>query len=96
MACIYGDIMKIDTTGASEDTARQDKLTIKGVEASKKLAEIDLARMEKYKSIITKVGRARKMDTAVIAAIISRETRAGNLLKNGWDTTGNGFGLMQV
>ncbi|CAM4611845.1 unnamed protein product [Leuciscus chuanchicus] len=52
--------------------------------------------MEKYKSIITNVGRAKKMDPAVIAGIISRETRAGNLLKNGRDSTGNGFGLMQV
>ncbi|XP_073676223.1 lysozyme g isoform X2 [Garra rufa] len=96
MASIYGDIMKVDTTGASEATAKQDKLTIKGVEASKKLAEHDLTRVEKYKSIITKVGKAKKLDPAVIAAIISRESRAGNGLKNGWDPTGNGFGLMQV
>ncbi|KAK7138343.1 hypothetical protein R3I94_013835 [Phoxinus phoxinus] len=96
MACIYGDVMKIDTTGASEATAKQDKLTIKGVEASKKLAEHDLARMENYKSIITKVGRAKKMDPAVIAAIISRESRAGAALKDGWGDHGNGFGLMQV
>ncbi|KAK7141666.1 hypothetical protein R3I93_015719 [Phoxinus phoxinus] len=96
LACIYGDVMKIDTTGASEATAKQDKLTIKGVEASKKLAEHDLARMENYKSIITKVGRAKKMDPAVIAAIISRESRAGAALKDGWGDHGNGFGLMQV
>jgi len=31
VACIYGDIMKIDTTGASEATAKQDKLTVKGM-----------------------------------------------------------------
>lgn len=30
LAYIYGDLMKIDTTGASEKTAKQDKLTIKG------------------------------------------------------------------
>ncbi|XP_067313996.1 lysozyme g-like [Pseudorasbora parva] len=96
LACIYGDIMKIDTTGASEKTARQDKLTVKGVEASKKLAEHDLARMEKYKSIINKVGKAKKMEPAVIAAIISRESRAGAALKDGWGDHGNGFGLMQV
>uniref|UniRef100_A0A673JLF6 Lysozyme g n=1 Tax=Sinocyclocheilus rhinocerous TaxID=307959 RepID=A0A673JLF6_9TELE len=96
LAYIYGDIMKIDTTGASEATAKQDKLTIKGVEASKKLSEHDLARVEKYKSMITKVGKAKKMDPAVIAAIISRESRAGAALKNGWEPAGNGFGLMQV
>ncbi|XP_057205274.1 lysozyme g-like [Triplophysa rosa] len=96
MACIYGDIMKIDTTGASEMTARQDKLTVKGVEASQKLAENDLARMEKYKSKIIKVGKAKQMEPAVIAAIISRESRAGAVLKDGWGDHGNGFGLMQV
>ncbi|XP_067237939.1 lysozyme g-like [Chanodichthys erythropterus] len=96
LACIYGDVMKIDTTGASEATAKQDKLTVKGVEASKKLAEHDLARMEKYKSIIIKVGRAKQMDPAVIAAIISRESRAGAALIDGWGDHGNAFGLMQV
>ncbi|XP_016096679.1 lysozyme g-like [Sinocyclocheilus grahami] len=52
--------------------------------------------MEKYKNMITKVGRAKQMDPAVIAAIISRDSRAGAVLKNGRDPTGNGFGLMQV
>lgn len=33
LLCIFGDVMKIDTTGASEQTARQDKLTVKGMPA---------------------------------------------------------------
>lgn len=52
--------------------------------------------MEKYKSIIIKVGKAKKIEPAVIAAIISRESRAGAALKDGWGDRGNGFGLMQV
>ncbi|XP_016426377.1 lysozyme g-like [Sinocyclocheilus rhinocerous] len=96
MACIYGNIMKIDTTGASQATANQDRLNVNGVEASKKLAETDLARMENYKSMITKVGKAKLMDPAVIAAIISRESRAGAALEGGWGDHGNAFGLMQV
>ncbi|MCJ8733818.1 hypothetical protein PDJAM_G00227930 [Pangasius djambal] len=96
MACTFGDVTKIDTTGASEKTAKQDKLTIKGVDASHKLAEHDLRKMEQYKNIITKVGRAKQMDPAVIAGIISRESRAGAILVNGWGDHGNGFGLMQV
>ncbi|XP_017328786.1 lysozyme g isoform X1 [Ictalurus punctatus] len=96
MAGIFGDVTKIDTTGASEITAKQDKLTVKGVEASNKLAEHDLKKMEQYKSIITKVGRAKKIDPAVIAGIISRESRAGAALVDGWGDHGNGFGLMQV
>ncbi|XP_047658041.1 lysozyme g-like isoform X2 [Tachysurus fulvidraco] len=58
LSSIYGDVMKIETTGASDQTARQDKLTVK--------------------------------------AIISRESRAGAALVNGWGDHGNGFGLMQV
>uniref|UniRef100_A0A3B1KFN3 Lysozyme g n=1 Tax=Astyanax mexicanus TaxID=7994 RepID=A0A3B1KFN3_ASTMX len=96
LTATYGDITKVPTTGASEKTARQDKLTVKGVEASNKLAETDLKKMDQYKSIITKVGHAKQMDPAVIAAIISRESRAGAALVNGLGDKGNGFGLMQV
>ncbi|XP_041112134.1 lysozyme g-like [Polyodon spathula] len=96
MACIYGDVMKIDTTGASEKTAKQDKLTVQGVAASRKMAEHDLANMNKYKQLIIKVGRAQQMDPSVIAGIISRESRAGTQLKDGWGDHGNGYGLMQV
>ncbi len=46
--------------------------------------------------MITKVGKAKKIDPAVIAAIVSRESRAGAALKDGWDPARNGFGLMQV
>lgn len=66
------------------------------MEASFKLAEHDLKNMEQYKDIITKVGKAKQMDPAVIAGIISRESRAGAVLVNGWGDHGNGFGLMQV
>jgi len=40
--------------------------------------------------------KAKKMDPTVIVGIISRESRAENVLKNEWDSAGNGFGLMQV
>ncbi|XP_066504997.1 lysozyme g-like isoform X2 [Hoplias malabaricus] len=67
-----------------------------GVEASYKLAETDLKRMNQYKPMITTVARAKQMDPAVIAGIFSRESRAGAALNNGWGDHGNGFGLMQV
>lgn len=66
------------------------------MEASYKLAENDQKRMEKYKDIILNVANAEEMDPAVIAAIISRESRAGSVLVDGWGDHGNGFGLMQV
>uniref|UniRef100_UPI00398ED9F1 lysozyme g-like n=1 Tax=Pristiophorus japonicus TaxID=55135 RepID=UPI00398ED9F1 len=93
---IYGDITKVDTTGASMDTARQDKLPRAGVEASETMMKTDLARVNKYKALICKVASANQIDPAIIGAIMSRETRGGSGLVNGWGDHGNGFGLMQV
>ncbi|XP_040277907.1 lysozyme g-like isoform X2 [Bufo bufo] len=94
---IYGDIGKVPTSGASRRTAQQDRLTLTGVQASKKLAENDLGKMNQYhKSKIQSVAQKTGMDGAVIAGIISRESRAGSALKNGLGDHNNGFGLMQV
>ncbi|XP_046887572.1 lysozyme g-like 1 [Hypomesus transpacificus] len=96
MASLFGDIMKVETSGASEKTAKQDKLSVKGVEASHKMAEIDMKRMNQYKSMVQTVGLSKSLDPAIIAGIMSRESRAGAALDNGWGDHGNGFGLMQV
>ncbi|XP_048400845.1 lysozyme g-like 1 [Stegostoma tigrinum] len=93
---VYGDITKVDTTGASEKTARQDKLTVEGVAASHKMMSMDLGRVNNYKTLIKKVACANQIDPAIIGAIISRESRGGNALKSGWGDNGNAFGLMQV
>ncbi|GCB69881.1 hypothetical protein scyTo_0008466, partial [Scyliorhinus torazame] len=92
---IYGDITKVETTGASDVTARQDKLSEIGVAASHKMMETDLGRLNKYKTTINKVAGANKIDPAIIGAIMSRESHGGNVLENGWGDHGNGFGLMQ-
>ncbi|KAE8625585.1 hypothetical protein XENTR_v10006326 [Xenopus tropicalis] len=92
----YGDINKVPTSGASCRTAKQDKLTVCGVQASERMAQTDLTRMNRYRSIIESVSRKMGMDAALIAGIISRESRAGNVLINGWGDNGNAFGLMQV
>ena len=72
----------------------------KGVRASHTMAQTDAGRMEKYKSFINNVAKKHVVDPAVIAAIISRESRAGNVIFNttppGWGDNYNGFGLMQV
>ncbi|CAB1344700.1 unnamed protein product [Coregonus sp. 'balchen'] len=54
--------------------------------------------MNKYKSIIKRVGQNHGVAPSIIAGIISRETRAGTGagLVNVWGDNGNGFGLMQV
>ncbi|XP_077381756.1 lysozyme g-like [Festucalex cinctus] len=90
----YGDVLSIDTSGASQETANQDDLPYDGVDASHNMAETDLDRMNAYKEIIQKVGQQKRIDPAIIAGIISRQSRAGNTLKDGWG--GDCWGLMQV
>ncbi|XP_076027311.1 lysozyme g-like [Genypterus blacodes] len=98
----YGDFMKIKTTGASLETAQQDKLGFAGVTASIALAKTDLPFMEKYKASIKSVGTEQDVDPAIIAALISRGCRAGQTLKDGWGAYDpetkkyNTFGLMQI
>ncbi|XP_019627036.1 PREDICTED: lysozyme G-like isoform X1 [Branchiostoma belcheri] len=92
----FGDVDKVDTTGASQATAGQDGLSTTGVDASNALAQNDLNRLNQYKNQINAVSKATGMDAAIIAAIISRESRAGNALQNGYGDHGNGFGLMQI
>lgn len=69
---------------------------MKGVSASHQMAKTDLERMKKYKDIIKRAGEQCDVDPALIAGIISRESRAGNQLKDGWGDYGKAYGLMQV
>ncbi|XP_032418901.1 lysozyme g-like isoform X1 [Xiphophorus hellerii] len=92
----YGDINRVEASGASEKTSQQDRLGYFGVRASETMAQTDSGRMNKYKSKINRVGSQSGIDPALIAAIISRESRAGNVLHDGWGDHGNAWGLMQV
>ena len=62
------------------------------------MARDDLDRMKSYKTIIENVARRRDIEPALIAAIISRESQAGESISgnNGWCQRHQGFGLMQV
>ncbi|XP_062983559.1 lysozyme g-like [Elgaria multicarinata webbii] len=92
----YGNIMDVDTTGASLKTAKQEGLSYGGAAASEIIAERDLKNLEKYKTKIEDVSRKTGIDAAVIAGIITRESHGGTVLKDGWGDHGNAFGLMQV
>ncbi|XP_040192287.1 lysozyme g-like isoform X4 [Rana temporaria] len=93
----YGNLNDIPTTGASPETGRQDGENISGVNASEKLARTDLQRVNSYKEKIKSVSRKTGVDAAIIAAIMSRESRAGNVLDaNKYGDNGNAFGLMQI
>ncbi|XP_061686396.1 lysozyme g-like isoform X2 [Syngnathoides biaculeatus] len=88
--------MKVETSGASQQTANQDGLHYASERASYKMAQTDLDRMNKYKDRIRSVAAEKGIDAAIIAGIISRECRAGNTLQSGWGDHGNAWGLMQV
>ncbi|XP_049424243.1 selection and upkeep of intraepithelial T-cells protein 1-like [Epinephelus fuscoguttatus] len=97
----YGDISRVDTTGASEHLARANESLcrgVSGVEASQRLADRDLQEMLKYKETISSVGNKLGVHPALIAAIISRQSQAGTSLRP--DGYGKGdhncFGLMQI
>lgn len=62
----------------------------------RRTAEADIVRLRKYETPIKRVARNLCLDPALIAAIISQESRVGLLLDNGWDQERHKYGLMQV
>lgn len=91
---------RLHTGGASDKTAKQDKLPqqgIHGVPASEAMAETDRARVMRHKDKFNAAGQRLGMPPALLAAIASRESRGGNVLAaDGTGDNGHGFGLMQV
>lgn len=89
---------ELQTNGASAGTAHQaGKGTAAGVGASRKLANLDLKELQKYKAGIEAAAKKYNLPPAVIAAIISRESHAGKALDaNGLGDNGHGYGLMQI
>ena len=83
-------------SGASAWTALQDGLS-PGVGTSHKMAKTDLAALKMYKTTFEEVGKKYDLPPALLAAIASRESRAGAMLDSrGRGDNGYGFGLMQV
>ena len=88
-------LSRYQPTGASELTAKQDGLHA-GLEASRKMAQTDLPRLQNYCADFIAVGLRHSLPPALLAAIASRESRGGKVLENGWGDHGHAFGLMQV
>ncbi|WP_107671298.1 D-Ala-D-Ala carboxypeptidase family metallohydrolase [Cyanothece sp. BG0011] len=86
--------------GASVVTAKQDGLKISGISASQKMAQTDWPRIEQYVERFYKAAVQYDVPPALLAAIASRESRGGNILKNGWGDfqhgSYQGYGIMQV
>lgn len=88
-----------EPTGASDKTARQDRLPQRGkhgVDASIEMAGTDAARVLAHKQKFNEAGALFDLPPALLAAIASRESRGGNVLRNGFGDGGNAFGIMQV
>lgn len=65
--------------------------------ASQTLAETDADRVEQYRSLINSAAQNNGVDPAVVAGIMSRESRAGKQLdRDGYGDHRNAWGLMQV
>ncbi|UII29641.1 hypothetical protein LVD17_15175 [Fulvivirga ulvae] len=86
------------TTGASSDTAKEDKIKEGGASASAKMAENDLKRVKPHLTKLTAVAKKHGLPPALLAALASRETRAGKFVNDeGYGTYDpNGYGLLQV
>ncbi|KFP55860.1 Lysozyme g, partial [Cariama cristata] len=67
-----------------------------GLATVRRIAEADVVRLRKYEIPIKRVARNLCLDPALIAAIISQESRVGLLLDNGWDQERQKYGLMQL
>ncbi|WP_224241805.1 lysozyme [Hyalangium gracile] len=89
-------LWKFLPTGASVATARQDGLCA-GICASHKLARTDLPRLLQHQSAFEAAALKHGLPPALLAAIASRESRAGAQLDgNGLGGGGECFGLMQL
>ncbi|XP_054460631.1 LOW QUALITY PROTEIN: lysozyme g-like, partial [Anoplopoma fimbria] len=75
----------LNYTGQTEEgSSVKDKLSYSDVRASHTMAQTDAGRMEKYRSTINRVGKKYGIAPALIAAIISRESRAGEAKFPSW------------
>lgn len=88
-------LLEIPTTGASAITANQDGLQA-GIEASQKMADKDLPQVKQYAERFHSAAAKYGIPSALLAAIASRESRCGKVLKDGWGDGGKAFGIMQI
>ncbi|KAM6341476.1 lysozyme g-like [Podargus strigoides] len=89
----YGDIRALQVPTISCTAVRSPDC---GQATVQRTAEVDIVRLRKYEIPIKRVARNLCLDPALIAAIISQESRVGLLLNNGWDQDQRKYGLMQL
>jgi hypothetical protein len=90
-------LLEAESSGAADGTARQDgQRGITGVQASEAMAQTDRKRVMQHKEKFEEAAFKFTLPPALLAAIASRESRGGNILKDGFGDHGRGFGIMQV
>ncbi|XP_010134205.1 PREDICTED: lysozyme g-like [Buceros rhinoceros silvestris] len=89
----YGDISALQVPSISCTPVRAADC---GLPMIRRTAEADVVRLRRYEIPIKRVARNLCLDPALIAGIISQESRAGLLLHNGWDQERHKYGLMQL
>ncbi|KAM9021424.1 lysozyme g-like isoform 3-T5 [Ara ararauna] len=89
----YGDISALQAPLVPCTAVRAADCGLALVRSS---AEADIVRLRKYEIPIKRVARNLCLEPALIAGIISQESRVGLLLDNGWDQERHKYGLMQL
>lgn len=83
--------------GCSDITASQDGLPRGGYQSSQTMARTDLQRVRSMLPALSEAAKSIDVPVAILAALASRESRAGNALDSGgWGDRGMAFGVLQV
>lgn len=80
-------------TNGAQTTAGQDNLSVRGVAASRQMAQTDRQRVGQYAQIFQEVGQKYGIPPAVLAGIASRETRGRGI---GSNNSAGAWGMMQI
>ena len=93
----YADINKLTPTGAGSMTAKDEGLSIVGVQASNEIAEKDWPAVQNYLPCFNRVGNKHNVPPCVIAGMASRESHVGKDLNstNGWSANNQSYGILQ-
>ena len=86
-----------DPKGASKKTCIAERISLTGVAASRKLAELDMPRVLNNVDNLINVANYFNFPPALLAAIASRESHFGALLDDkGYGDAGHAFGIFQI
>ncbi|XP_012944836.1 lysozyme g [Aplysia californica] len=81
----HGNVMDLSPTGQKSG----------GVSASNSDAQADITYLNKYKTCFQKVAVSQCIQASLIAALASRESRGGSLLKDGYGDHKKAWGILQ-